>query len=484
MFKGEGIKMFYLQDVFLLPLYLIIILIFAYLYRNFVYSHSPLKKYFIPGMLVKIMGGLGVGFVYVFYYNGGDTTYYFRDSAVFNNSINDSFSTFFKLLFLPAKTVTPATYEYTYGLSYFRDPSTWMADRIYGVLSVLSFHSYPVMAMLISVLSFTGAWALLRTFVQLYPNLTRPLAFSVLFVPSVFFWGSGVLKDSITFGCLGWITYSSYTIFLRRKSIVMNGLVILFAGYIALQVKAYIIISFVPSLMMWVILTYRNQIKNKFIRVTIGPGVFLIALTFGYLMVVKLGNEFSKFSLGSVLDTAESFQQWHSHLAESEHASGYNLGITDNSWQSIVKTFPAAVNVTLFRPYLWEASNPVMLMAALESIFILGFTLYIFIRNGIRQTLGAIFTNADVFFCFSFSILFAFAVGFTSYNFGALVRYKIPCIPFFLTGLVILNYINEVRRNKLREEGKKRALRQYRFHRKEKQLLTPLPASPEMGPTL
>ena len=27
------------------------------------------------------------------------------------------------------------------------------------------------------------------------------------------------------------------------------------------------------------------------------------------------------------------------------------------------------------------------------------------------------------------SIIFGFAVGFTAYNFGALVRYKIPCLP-------------------------------------------------------
>ncbi|MGB3076264.1 MAG: hypothetical protein WBB36_13120, partial [Chitinophagales bacterium] len=257
----------------------------------------------------------------------------------------------------------------------------------------------------------------------------------------------------------------------------INSVIIFFTGYIALQVKAYIIISLIPSLLMWVILTYRNHISNKFLRVIIGPGVFFIALAFGYLLVVQLGNEISKFSLGNVLDTAESFQQWHAHLAESEHASGYSLGVNDNSWQSIAKTFPAAVNVTLFRPYLWEADNPVMLMAALESIFIMGFTIYIFVRNGIKQTMGAIFTNADVFFCFSFSILFAFAVGFTSYNFGALVRYKIPCIPFFLTGLVILNHVNEVRRNKLRGYSKKRHPLKTRMRQGQNQIITPLPVS-------
>ena len=35
---------------------------------------------------------------------------------------------------------------------------------------------------------------------------------------------------------------------------------------------------------------------------------------------------------------------------------------------------------------------------------------------------------------------FAFAVGFTSFNFGALARYKIPCMPFYVIALFLLHY--------------------------------------------
>ena len=43
-----------------------------------------------------------------------------------------------------------------------------------------------------------------------------------------------------------------------------------------------------------------------------------------------------------------------------------------------------------------------------------------------------------VLFCFIFAITFAFAVGISSYNFGTLVRYKIPFMPFYLSGLFIM----------------------------------------------
>ena len=49
-----------------------------------------------------------------------------------------------------------------------------------------------------------------------------------------------------------------------------------------------------------------------------------------------------------------------------------------------------------------------------------------------------ILTNPEVQFCLIFSLLFAFSVGFTSYNFGSLVRYKIPFMPFYYIALFIL----------------------------------------------
>ena len=42
-------------------------------------------------------------------------------------------------------------------------------------------------------------------------------------------------------------------------------------------------------------------------------------------------------------------------------------------------------------------------------------------------------------FSFVFAIFFAFGVGLSTSNFGALVRYKIPCIPFYLSSLWLVS---------------------------------------------
>jgi hypothetical protein len=36
-----------------------------------------------------------------------------------------------------------------------------------------------------------------------------------------------------------------------------------------------------------------------------------------------------------------------------------------------------------------------------------------------------------------FSLFYAFVVGFTSYNFGALDRYKIPCLSTYIISLLL-----------------------------------------------
>jgi hypothetical protein len=452
MYQVEGIVIIESIDYVLTPIYFFLIMALAFIIRNSTVHDSAMKKYFIPGLLVKIIGGLALGLIYAFYYKGGDTFYYFYDSKAFNLALNDGLDQFWRLLTLSAGEQTIYTTQYTSWICYFRDHSGWMADKVYGIISIFTLHSYWSMTIVSAALSFSGAWALYRTFHNLYPHLTDQLAFCVLFVPSVFFWGSGILKDSITFGCLGWITYCSYQIFFRQKRIFGNLILLLAVSYIALKVKAYIVISFLPALLFWIFLTYRSRIQLQFVRVISGPAVFMMSMVFGYLLIDRLGQEFSQFSLQNVVSTSQNYQLWHSYLAETSHASGYSLGNVDGSWQSILIAFPRAVTVTLFQPFLWQANSIVILLSALESTFILGFTIYILYKNGIKRTFSAIINNPHVFFCIFYSVIFAFSVGLTAYNFGALVRYKIPCIPFFLMGLAILNYLTAVERKQLEEQ--------------------------------
>jgi hypothetical protein len=60
----------------------------------------------------------------------------------------------------------------------------------------------------------------------------REIAIATLFVPSVFFWGTGVMKDPLCIGALGYLTYSSYQLFLKRKFSIISVIWLVICWYI------------------------------------------------------------------------------------------------------------------------------------------------------------------------------------------------------------------------------------------------------------
>jgi len=104
-----------------------------------------------------------------------------------------------------------------------------------------------------------------------------------------------------------------------------------------------------------------------------------------------------------------------------------------------LKVAPKAINVSLFRPYIWEAKKPMLFIASIEGMITFFMTVRLIFKSGFINFIKMIADNPEVQFCIIFSVIFAFAVGFTSFNFGALARYKIPFMPFYYIALFILS---------------------------------------------
>ncbi|HZG01158.1 MAG TPA: hypothetical protein VEY71_09150 [Chitinophagales bacterium] len=422
------------DDLALGPVYFFLFMLTAFFLRNFAMKHdNPARKYYVIGLAVKLVGAAMVGVIYQFYYDGGDTTQYYNNARVIYNAFNDSPFYFYRLMLTGPNFSDPAVASYGYWMYFHQDHAGWFFGKICGLLSIFSFGTYVPIAMCLAFISFLGAWSLFITFCKIYPSMHKQFAIAVLFIPSVVFWGSGVLKDSMTFASVGFMTSAVYNLFFERRRVFFNSLLFFAAAYVGFKLKAYIVYSMLPALVFWVFLHIRSQVSTGALRTMLGPVAILCAAIFGFLLVRQLGASFTES-----VERAQVFQDYHTLLAEKNNASGYSLGATDGSFLSILSKIPAAANVTLFRPYLWETRNPVMLLSALESTLMMLFTLVIFWRTGFTNTFRSLARNPTAFFCMFFAIFFAFAVGFTAYNFGALVRYKIPCIPFFVAGLYIL----------------------------------------------
>ncbi|MFI5151017.1 MAG: hypothetical protein ACHQRM_14875, partial [Bacteroidia bacterium] len=109
-----------------------------------------------------------------------------------------------------------------------------------------------------------------------------------------------------------------------------------------------------------------------------------------------------------------------------------------------------AIAASLFRPYLWDVKNPVMLLSALENTYILILTVFLLIRLKVFTFFNLILRTPMLLFSVLFSLFFAFSVGIATSNFGSLVRLKIPCLPFYVSSLFILkHFYDQQRRSKV-----------------------------------
>ncbi|MBS1620057.1 MAG: hypothetical protein JST10_13245 [Bacteroidetes bacterium] len=419
-----------------------IIYAFAYKLRNKNYSgNNPLKRYFIPALSVKIAGAVFIGLIYGFYYNGGDSYYFFNQAQIVNSSFNESAEKWVNLLFhIPAPN-DPEYYSYISKMEWYQDPSSYAVISITAFLSVFTLNTYLPTAVLFAFISFSGVWALFRTFASLYPSLIRPIAIAILFIPSVVIWGSGIFKDTLCLFGLGWLTYGTFRILVQKDFRPGNIILTILSFLLIARIKVYILLAFTPALVMWLFFYYTQRIKNSAQKILVKL-IILAILVGGFLFTtLQLTSELGSYSLDRVVETVNVTSGWI-HYASGDEGSAYSLGEVGHSYGSLLLKFPLAVNVTLFRPYIWESRKVLVLFSALEALLFLFITLKIIFTLGVAKIWRTISKDPTIQFCLIFSIIFAFAVGISSYNFGALSRYKIPCLPFFALALMLIYYKN------------------------------------------
>jgi hypothetical protein len=440
------------RDLIVTPIWLIVIAILAYIIRPSV-TDPVTRVYFFPALAVKIVGALAVGFIYQFYYNGGDTyNYHTHGSRHIWEAFVDSPAKGYRLL-MNDGTDYGEVYRYASKIVFFSDPQSYAIVKIAAILDLFTFSSYSSTAILFALISFVGMWMFFLTFYEQYPQLHRRFAVAAFFVPSVFFWGSGLLKDTITLGCLGMATYQVYKIFLKRNFGLTSIILLLVAFYGMYSIKIYIVLTFLPAVIIWIFLANLDNINSPILKIMIAPFVLICAISLGYFAMVKAGEDNAKYSIENVAKTAKETAYDIGYYTGRDAGSGYSLGELDGTFSSLVALAPQAINVSLFRPYLWEVKNPLMLLSALESFLMLMLTLYIILKRNVKIFFAI--GKPNVLFALLFSIAFAFAVGASTFNFGTLVRYKIPLLPFFLVALIlVLHHTNLARYTQAESDGK------------------------------
>lgn len=430
-------------DLLIAPFLMLSMFVFAHNVRKKNERKEPLYKWYAKGLMIKFLGAVGVCLIYQWYYYGGDTVNYFVDARALNAMLFKDPSVYFDILIN-----NDCSYENAscFGPDiwvpyYFYDAKAMTVVRLISPLVLLSFNNFVPSAILLAWVCYSGIWRLFLVFNHVYPVLEKQFAISILFIPSVVFWGSGLLKDTITLSAVGWYTFGFYWFFIRKNYEIKNITYLLVASILLISIKPYIIFALIPGSIVWLSNEKLVNVRSKFIRILAGPFFIGLALGLGFFILTLMGESLGVYAVDNVLNKA-----LESNLDQkSEYYGGnsFDIGYFEPTPAGVASKAHLAIFATLFRPTLLDAKNPVMLLSSFENAYILLLTILLMFKLKLFGFFRFIGDQPLLLFSVTFALFFAFSVGIATSNFGSLVRLKIPCIPFYVSSLFVLKHLYE-----------------------------------------
>lgn len=431
-------------DIILLPVYLGLIYFLANFIRGKNSDNPIYQRYYIRGLNYKMLGSLGFAFIYLFYYRGGDTiNFYITMKPVYKLFFRDPGTClYFVLTPFPGYPLECFYDAYSHGAAYLlRGTASLTTIRIGSLVNLFCFNSYLVCSVVFGFISYIFGFRAFTLFCSIYPKLEKPFSIAFLMIPSVIFWGSGVSKDTIMLGCIFLFITSYYGLVISKKNIVVNILWLIASSLIISSIRGFILFSIIPGVMLMTAVYYRSALKSGILRIVAGPLFLLVGGAASYMFIQGIGNSVQSYNLDALTQKAEGFHSWHTTLGETQGGSFYSLGDdVDYSLGGILRKAPLALVICLFGPFVWQIRNAVMLLSGIESLVFLFYFFRVFLTGRAYRAVNILFRDHIVMLCIPIIIIVGIAIGMTSFNYGALVRYRIPVQPLLAVLLIVTHY--------------------------------------------
>lgn len=388
--------------------------------------------------LLKISAGIAMWALYTFYYPDratADIFKFFDDSKVMYNALWTDPGDYFKMLFGYQND------NELFNERYYRVMNNWYREyesnlkndahtmiRWNAVVQLFSFGHYNVHAVFMCFLSLVGLTALFKVFRE---KVKSPLlVFAVFLLPSLLFWSSGVLKEGLLIFGMGLVVWNYFKLLngcikWYDMLFAFGGLILLF--YLKIYVLAAMAISFVAYA--WARKDTGWKAFGKFSIV----GISIVLLGLNLHHIVPGYNVMELLALKQ-----KDFIGLATHLKAGSQITVAPL--EPNVW-SFLRNSPEALYISLCEPWFFNFNSPFMLLSGLENLLVLlCISTAIFFRKKWQDLDQALF-----WFCLFFVVIMFLLIGWTTVVSGAVVRYKIPAMPFLLFMLLLLVDTHKIR---------------------------------------
>ena len=205
------------------------------IYRHWKFHRkNEIAVFYWPGLLLKIVAGIALGMVYLYYYQiPGDTFLFFEDSKKLTELARTDFLSYVRFLLFDEPT-HPLWTEIVYQQS-----RALFMVKITSLFGLITVDNYWITSLYFSVLSFMCAWRLTITIVGSFPSAKTAAIVAFLFFPSVVFWSSGLIKESIAMAALLFLSSAVVKIWVGKQMPWWEWTLVIFSAWIEWHLKYY-----------------------------------------------------------------------------------------------------------------------------------------------------------------------------------------------------------------------------------------------------
>lgn len=397
-----------------------------------------LGKRFLLGMFVlKVLAGTALWWLYTYHYTGradSDIYKFFDASAPMYAALWNKPMDYFRML-LGIANDSPyfdtTYYQHIdhwyreYESNIYNDAHTMI--RFNAFVRIFSFGFYHVHTVFICFLSLIGLVSMHKAFAPLLPGKEKALAIGLFLLPSVLFWGSGVIKESLLMFGLGLFLLQAFKLIEGRWSV--GGTVALAIAVILLLVlKFYVLACMLPGLLALLIVKLLKPQRSFW--------VFAVSVGLCLLLGANLQRIAPDFDLVYLFSVKQK-DMYGLAIASNAGSLVHVPRLTGDVW-SFVLAAPVALFNAVLGPSVLLKGGFMAIVPALENAVLIA-ALLIAIAHRQRDRAA----RPMLWFCTSYCILLLLIIGWTTPVMGALVRYRVPVLPFM--ALIALLFVDRDR---------------------------------------
>lgn len=421
---GSKIDILHYKDIIIGPI------VFAILAGIFLlgilprYTDSKERRIIHIGFYLRMLGAIATAFLYQFYYGYGDTFSYYYCGTRYIEAWTDRPDLFVNLMAYGPENYLADGMNYL-DHSYFFKARNRVVAKFAAVFGLITFKSFIGISLCMTFLSYIGSLLCYNVLSLHFPRHKVIAAVSCFLIPSVFFWGTGIMKESLVMMSLGGVIHGFY--FLIKKKKMLYLVTCLISLFILFKVKVYLFAILLLSLALSYVFKRSTDSKYRIFKIL----TLLLISTVFLFSYQAIKAQFDISSADEALKKAAIIQKAQEHATTAFDGSGYQLGYVSDNWLKNSTIFLNATWTSIYRPFIWEAKKIVLIPAAIENLILLLLTITLIFRNKLKIFNG-IRNDYFLLFMLIVSLCTFLVIGTISFNYGTLMRYRIPVLPFFV----------------------------------------------------